>query len=364
MPLTRKIESFFKALLRRSRLERELAEELQGAIEELTARNQRNGLTPYPARRQALIELGGIEQVKEGVRGARIGSTVETTLQDLRYGWRSLWRSPGFALVVILTLALGIGANVATFSVVRSALWRPLPYPDSDRIVFVRVDVGGVSDAGATPAELWDIRAQSRFLDYVSTIAGPDAHVNVNGEVERVAAASVTDDVLPLFGAVPLALGRTLRTAEDDSNGLMRIVISNDLWRRRFGADPDVAGRHVEVNNKKMQILGVLRPGLRIFLPASAGMAEQVDVWFPWADIGNSRDWRDIPIMARLASGATLQQAQAELSALASRFVSDQPEAYPNKTLRLSIQPLREALTADARPALVAVAGAVGFVLL
>lgn len=364
MPLPRKVASFFRTLLGKSRLERELAEELQGAIEELAARHQRSGVAPEEARRQALIELGGIEQVKEGVRGARIGSAVETTLQDLRYGWRSLWRSPGFALVVTLTLALGIGANVTTFSVVRSVLWRPLPYPDSDRIVFVSVDVGGVPEAGATPAELWDIREQSRFIDYVSTIAGPDAHVNVNDEVERVAASSVTDDVLPLFGAVPLALGRTLRTAEDYSDGLMRIVISDDLWRRRFGADPNIVGRHVNVNNKTMQVVGVLRAGFRMFLPTSAGIAEEVDVWFPWTDIGDSRDWRGIPIMGRLAPDATLEQAQAELDTLAARFVNDHPEAYPKKSLRFSVQPLRKALTTDARPALFALAGAVGFVLL
>jgi hypothetical protein len=364
MPLTRRIASFFNTLLGRSRLERDLAEELQGAIEELAVRSRRRGLAPDEARRQALIELGGVEQVKEGVRRARVGSAVETTLQDLRYGWRSLWRSPGFALVVTLTLALGIGANVTTFSIVRSILWRPLPYPDSDRIVFVSVDVGGVQDAGAAPVELWDIREQSCFIDHVSTIAGPDAHVNVNGEVERVAAASVTDDVLPLFGAVPLALGRTLRTSEDYRDGLMRIVISHELWRQQFDAARDIVGRHVNVNNKTMQIVGVLRPGLRMFLTTSAGMAEQVDVWFPWTDIGDSRNWRGIPIMGRLAPGATLEQAQAELDTLASRFVSDQPGAYRNNTLRLSVRPLREALTANARPALLALAGAVGFVLL
>ncbi|MPZ17365.1 MAG: FtsX-like permease family protein [Luteitalea sp.] len=364
MPLTRRIASFFNTLLGRSRLERDLAEELQGAIEELAARNQRSGLAPDEARRQALIELGGVEQVKEGVRRAWVGSAVETTLQDLRYGWRSLWRSPGFALVVTLTLALGIGANVTTFSVVRSVLWRPLPYPDADRIVFVRVDVGGVPDAGAASAEFWDIRGQSRFIDHVSTIAGPDAHVNVDGEVERVAAASVTNDVLPLFGAVPLALGRELHTAEDFRNGLMRIVISHDLWRRRFGADPDIVGRSVNVNNKTMQIVGVLRPGMQLFLPRSAGITEQIDVWFPWPDIGDSPTDRGYPLLGRLAPGATLDQAQAELDALAARFVRDHPDAYRNKTLRLAVRPLREALTAEARPALVALAGAVGFVLL
>ncbi|MPY89715.1 MAG: FtsX-like permease family protein [Luteitalea sp.] len=363
---SRKIGSFVRTFLRGSRLERELSEEVEGALAELIARKIRSGLAPHEARRYALIELGGIEQVKEDARHARVGYGVEMTLRDIRYGWRSLWRSPGFALVVILTLALGIGANVTMFSVARSVLWRALPYPDADRIVLVTVDARGVSNAGAAAGELLDIREQSRFIDHVCTIAGVEAHLNIDGEVELVAAASVTDDVLPLFGAVPLALGRTLRTTEDYSAGLMRIVISHDLWRRRFGGDPTIVGRRVQVNNKDMQVVGVLGSGLRMFLPPSAGAAEQIDVWFPLTaeDLGSSREYRGLPILGRLAPGATLRQAQAELDVLAARFVRDHPDAYPDGALRLSVTPLRDALTEDARPALLALAAAVGFVLL
>ena len=287
-----------------------------------------------------------------------------TALQDIRFGARVLGRSPGFAAVAIATLALGIGANVAVFSVMHAVLWRALPYPDADRLVVLRVDARGVVNAGASPAELRDLSERARLLGSLAAINGVDAHVNVDGVYERVAAASATDGVLPLLGAVPLAHGRTLRAADDIGAQFVRsVVISDALWRRSFAADPAAVGRRVQVNNLDVEIVGILRPGFRVFLPPDTLAAEEIDVWFANGTSGG-RDQRGLPIVGRLQPGATLAQAQAELDALSAQFVAEHPGAYPGGALRMTIRPLSDALTADVRPALFALAGAVAFVLL
>ena len=358
-----RLASFVRTLLRRERLDRELDEELQGCLDELVGRKIDAGLTPQRARRQALIELGGIEQVKEEVRRARVGQELVTTVRDVRFAARLLVRSPHFALVAALTLALGIGANVAVFSVMHSILWQALPYPDADRLVLLQTDARGIVNAGAAPGEVLDLRARSRFLSSLETINGVDAHLYVDGEHERVSAASVTDGVLPLLGGTPLAMGRSLRAAEDVGQWARSIVISDGLWRRRFGANPAALGRHVQINNLDVQIVGILRPDFRVFLPPETLAAEEIDVWFP-NSVRNSRDERGLPVLGRLQPGATLHQAQAELDVLAAQFVADHPAAYRTGALRLTVRPLREALTEQVRPALGALAVAVAFVLL
>lgn len=356
--------SFVRTVLRRRRLERELEDELQGCLEELVAQKARTGLTPEQARRDARLELEGVEPLKEKIRQGRVGQELVATLRDCRFAVRMFRRSPGFALVAILTLALGIGANVAVFSVMHSVLWRSLPYPDADRLVVIQVDVRGVANAGAAPGEVFDLGERSRLVDSIATINGVDAHVYVDGEYEHVAAASVSDGVLPLLGAAPPALGRTLRGAEDTGEWVRSVVISDDLWRRRFGGDRAAIGRRIQVNNLDVQIVGILRPGVRVFLPPSTFAAEEIDVWFPSDHLARSRESRGYPIIGRLRAGVTLRQAQAELDALAAQFVAEYPAAYPGGALRFSLRPLRDALTADVQPALFALAGAVAFVLL
>jgi predicted permease len=363
MPFRSRFGSLLRTVLRQGRLERELDEELYACVEELVARKVDSGLPAAQARREALLELGGIEQVKEEVRRGRIGQEIISTLRDVRYGARLLGRSPGFAFVAILTLALGIGANVTVFSVMHSVLWRSLPYPDADRLVVLQVDARGIADAGAAPGELRDLRARSRFLESFGAINGVDAHVSVAGGYERVAAASASDELLPLLGAAPPAMGRLLRSDEDEGEMVRSVVISDGLWRRSFGGDPAALGRQVQVNNIDVRIVGILRPGFRVFLPPDTLAAEEIDVWFP-KGLPDSRQFRGLPVVGRLKPGATIDQAQAELDALTKQFVADHPSAYPGGALKLSVRPLRDALTAEVRPALLVLAGAVGFVLL
>ncbi len=356
-----RIKRLLGNLFRRRQAEESLDAELRAYVEDLTNRNLAQGMSREEARRQALVESGGVESIKEDVREAWLGNGIETTVQDVRYACRSLLRSPGFAAVVIATLALGIGANLTMFSLMRAVLWRPLPYPEPDRVVMIQVDARNVADAGATMAEVRGLRDRSRSLQQVSTIGPVDANLEYAGEMEHVTAASVSDNFLPLLGVRP-ALGRMLDSRIDEGKQqVLAILISDELWHRRFSADPGVAGRGVRVNNLDVQIAGVLPPGFRLFLPPSVNAMEQIDVWFPYGIEGTDA-YRGNPVAARLRPGVTLAQANAEMQTLAAQLEREHPES--GGSVHFTARPLHEEMTREVRPALFLLAGAVGFVLL
>ena len=290
---------------------------------------------------------------------------LTAAVRDARYGSRILWRSPSYALVVILTIALGIGVNVAIFSVIHAVLWRSLPYPDASRIVAIEADTRDIPSARAASGAAFDVREASRAVTHIAHVEGRDAMIEIDGVMERVAAARATDDLLPLLGA-PVVLGRMLISSED-MRGLvvMGVVISHELWQRRFQGDANdkIIGRHFIVNNFDVQVVGVTRPGLRVYLPPANRVEERVDVWLP-IGLEPFRMYRGLPLLGRLAPGADVALAQAECDALAAAFVGRHPGAYPNDQLRIAIRPLGEVVTRDAKAPLMALAGAVGFVLL
>jgi putative ABC transport system permease protein len=363
MSILRTILARVRGLRRSARADRDLDDELRAYVEARAASYEKRGLTSAEAERAARIEIGGVEQVKERVRDVRIGAAVGTAVRDVRYGVRVLWRSPGYALVVIMTIALGIGVNAATFSVMHAVLWRSLPYPDAPRIVVIEADTRGLATAYSSPGAVFDVRAQTQLITNISQIEGRDASLMIDGVMEHVTAARVTDDLLPLLGATPLAAGRPLVTSTDlDDIVLKGIVISHELWQRRFQGDPDVIGRSLTVNNMDAQVVGVMRPAFRLVLPAANHAGERVDLLLP-RDFAPSLLYRGLPLLGRVVPGATVTQAQAELDALAATFVASHPSAYP-RGLRLTVRPLGEVVTRDVRPALMALAAAVGFVLL
>jgi predicted permease len=299
----------------------------------------------------------------ERVWDRRIGSAIEAAARDARYGARALWRSPGYALVVIMTVALGIGVNTAMFSVMHAVLWRSLPYPDAGRLVVIEANTRALPSASSSSGTVFDVRAHSRLLTSIAQVEGRDASLAVDGVMEHVAAARVTDDLLPLLGATPLTLGRTLITSEDSNGIVLRgIVISHELWQRRFHGDPLVIGRRVTVNNFDVQIVGVMPSAFRAVLPAANHVEERVDVWLP-REFAAGLLYRGLTLVARVVAGATVAQAQAELDALAAGFVADYPSAYPHG-LRLTVRPLGEVVTRDVKPALLTLGVTVGFVLL
>src|SRR5579863_6946297 len=244
MSLLRTLLTRLRTLLGQSRHEADLDDELRAYVDTLTEQHERRGLTPEAARRAALLDAGGTEQIKERVREVRVGFALVTAVRDARHGCRVLWRSPGYALVVILTIALGIGINVTIFSVIHAVLWRSLPYPDADRIVAIEADTRGVPNAQESSGATFDLRQVSHLITDIAGVEGRNASVAVDGAMESDPAARVTDDVLPLLGATPLSLGRTLVDAEDARGVVVKgVVISHELWQRRFQGDPRVIGR-------------------------------------------------------------------------------------------------------------------------
>jgi predicted permease len=363
MPILRTVLARLRALRRSADADRDLDDELRGYVDARAASYEGRGLAPAEAKRAALIEVEGVEQVKERVRDVRLGSALEAAARDARYGARVLWQSPGYALVVILTIALGIGVNAAIFSVVHAVLWRSLPYPDAARIVAIEADTRALPTAYSSSGPVFDVHAQSGVITSIAQVEGRDASLMIDGVMERVASARVTDDLFPLLGAERLPLGRPLITAEDSRDFVLKgVVISHELWQRRFKGDAQVIGRHLTVNNFDVQVVGVMRPGFRLVLPGGNHAEESIDLWLPRA-FAPSLSYRGLPLIGRVAPGATITEAQAELSALASSFVTSHPSAYPGG-LRLTVRPLGEVVTRDVRPALMALAAAVGFVLL
>jgi len=189
---------------------------------------------------------------------------IETTFQDIRFACRSLLRSPGFTAVAVVTLALRMSANLTMFSLMRAVLWRPLPYPDPNRMVVIEVDARNVLNAGATRQELIGLQERSRSFEKISTIETADANLEYAGEMENIAAANVSGDFLPLLGARPV-LGRMPHSRIDAGRQQpFAILISDELWHRRFSADPGIIGKSVRVNDLDREIAGVLAPGFRV----------------------------------------------------------------------------------------------------
>ena len=363
MSILRTVLARLRVLRRSAQADRDLDDELRAYVDARAASYERRGLAPAEAKRAALLEVEGVEQVKERVRDVRVGSALGAAARDARYGARVLWRSPGYAAVVITTIALGIGLNAAIFSVVHAVLWRSLPYPDAARIVVIEADTRALPTAYSSSRPVFDVRAQSRLIASIAQVEGRDASLEIDGMMERVAGARVTDDLLPLLGATPLMLGRTLVTAEDADRFVVKgVVISHELWQRRFQADSRVIGRRLTVNNFDAQIVGVMRPDFRLVLPAANHAEERIDVWMP-KEFASSLLYRGLPLVGRVAAGATVTQAQAELNGLAASFVASNPSAYPNG-LRVTARPLGQVVTRDVKPALMALGAAVGFVLL
>ena len=281
----------------------------------------------------------------------------------LKDALRSLKRTPGFVLVVVLTLGLGIGTSVTTFTVLQGVLWKPLPYPNAERLVLLDAEWNGTRRRGVAPLEIRDLKANSRTLDAIAVVSGVSANLNINGELERVFAVSANADAFRMLGADPPALGRVVNDATDfaPDGRVSAVVISDGLWRRHFGADPAVVGRHTEVNGIPLQIAGVLRPGLKLFLPARLNAAEDVDVWFPYG-LSDRMDTRSVAL-ARLAPGVTLAQANAELATMGAGYHKRFPQ-HLSGTPSFYVESAQDQLTAHVKPALTALGVAVAFVLL
>ncbi|MFB3094587.1 MAG: ABC transporter permease, partial [Candidatus Acidiferrales bacterium] len=349
-----------RSLFRKAELDRELDAELRSYLDMLTEEKIKAGLSPQQARRQARIELGGMEQVKMKVREARFGTTLETVWQDLRYGLRMLRKNPGFTTVAVLTLALGIGANTAIFSVVNGVLLRPLPYFEPDRLVQINPQWNDSVFGTISPRAYFGILERTESFQTVAIHRLTSINLfEDEGEPERVAGARMTPSLLDGLGIRP-ALGRALQPGEEFAGSHRVALLSDRLWKRRFGADPAVLGRSLKMSNNSYEIIGVLPQGF-------AYPNKSVDIWIGYGIDRANLDRRGgfSSVLARLREGTTLETAQAELDTLSAQFRKEFPDNYPEAArVHFVVRPLTQILTGSVRPALLILMGAVGFVLL
>ena len=286
---------------------------------------------------------------------------METLWQDLRYGVRMLLKKPGFTFVAVLTLALGIGANSAIFSVVNAVLLRPLPYQDPERLALVWWSVPKLSldVMPASAPDFNDWKNQNQVFERLAALEGLSFNLTGEGEPERVQGAAVSADLFPLLG-VQASAGRTFSAEEEQPGRNKVVVLSHNLWQRRYGSDPKLIGQAIALNGESYIVTGVMPPGFRF--PEGA---EEINVWVPLAfdaDVMSRRGHRYLIVVGRLKPGITLQQAQTEMNVVASRLAQQYPDT--NTGWGIKVASLHAELTEDIGPALLVLLGAVGFVLL
>jgi putative ABC transport system permease protein len=286
---------------------------------------------------------------------------MQTLWQDLRYGARMLMKNPGFTLIAIITLGLGIGANTAIFSVVNSVLLRPLPYPNSERLMTIWEDhraQNGPADEWTSPTGFEDWRDQAKSFDQVAAFQGWQPTLTGQGDPERLVGAQVSHNAFSLLGVTP-ALGRSFRPEEDQRGVESVVIISNKLWRQRFGEDTSLVGKKISLNGEGLVVIGVMPAGFKFPIIADA------DIWRtiqPALRPGCQRGCITIRVMARLKPGATESQARAELNAIAARIEQQFPDT--NSKIGVTLIPLHEFLVGEVKTRMLALLVAVGFVLL
>ena len=342
-----------QALFRRARQDGDLDDEIRAHLRMEEQANLESGLSPEEAHYAALRRFGNVTLAQERSREMWGWISVQTLLQDVRYALRMLRKNPGFTAVAVLTLALGIGATTAIFSVVNGVLLRPLPYLDADRlVVMLHYGSGPVS-----PANFIDWRAQNHVFQRMGAAEYWTPNLTGVDQPERVLALRITSDILPLLGVQPL-LGRMFLPEEDQRGREHEAILSFPAWQRRFGGDSAIIGRSVALDGAKYTIVGVMPPQFR-FAPFWATKSE---LWAPLSLTSREteRGGNSLRVFARLRPGVTLEQARAEMAAITGRLEQE----YPGTNRDYVVLPLKEKVVGDIRPALWVLLGAVSFVLL
>jgi putative ABC transport system permease protein len=353
---------------------REVDSELRFHIEMRAQELMDAGMGPQAARLAALQVFGDLPGIASecrtiSTRGARERARralMTGLLHDLRFALRSLRKSPGFTLVSVLTLALGIGANTAVFSMIRGVLLRPLPYEHGERLVYLRqpAPLGGVANAQFSPLELADYRQRSRAMESLVEYHSMPFILLGQGEPRRVQTGVVSANFFEVLGVRPLR-GRTFRPGEDQPTAAPVLVLSYGFWQNRLGGDPAIVGKTFEMNDRIHTVVGVLPPVPQypaendVYMPSSSCPFRMGQFTL------NTRTARMLHIFGRMAPATTVAQAQTELEGIAGTLRSEYPAAYPSgQGFTISATSLHDELTKDARPTLLLLIGTTAFVLL
>jgi putative ABC transport system permease protein len=344
-------------------MERELTTELQFHLDMLAEQYMAQGMAPDEARRVARQVFGGVERVKDDVRDTWLTRIVEAVAQDVRYGLRGLRKQVGYAFAVVATMALGIGANSAIFSVVNAVALQPLPYQRGEDLVLLKQERSGLQNTGFAIKDIADLKSLSATLDAVVEFHSMYFILLGGWEPARVATGVVSWDYFETLGVRPL-LGRTFVASDDHAGGPATLVLSYDYWQRAFNGDPAIIGRAFTMNDARHTVVGVL-PNVPIY-------PEPNDVYMPRGACPFRADPRDVArrgagmasAIGRRKPGVTLWEAQADLDAVARKLQLEHPESYPSdRGHGFRASALRQEFTRDFESTLGMLLGAAGFVL-
>jgi hypothetical protein len=362
------LRAFWRNIFKREHANEDLDEEVRGYLEMTAAEKVRCGMAPEEALREARRELGGMEQVKQNVRDIRTGVSMDTVMQDVRYAVRTLSRNPAFSLVVVLTLALGIGANTAIFTIVNGVLLKPLPYPEPDRLLMLWESSLTDRNLGTVaPPNFYDWREQSHSFEKMAAIDPyPDFILNGSGQARRMAGAAVSHDFFSLLG-IHMAVGRDFLPEEDHPGSNHVVVLSYSTWQRFFGGRTAVVGSVVRLNDADYTVVGVLPRDFSFVSKASDYQSRnRFDLWTPLALASPPEEWQrnthPLCVFARLKPGISLQQAQTDLTQVATNLQRLYPAA--DKGRGITAVPLGQYVVGGVRTAMITLQAAVVMVLL
>jgi len=359
MRFVQSFSNWLRSLFRRNTAEQELGSELRFHIERQAEENLIAGMSPEEARRAALSEFGGVEQVKEECRDTYRTNYLENLAKDIRYGLRMLQKSPSFTFFAIAILALGIAANSSIFSIADNILVRPLPYRDSNRLVMVWEDASSYGFPKDTPApgNFADWKSRNQVFEDMAAISGASLDLTGSGNPEDLLGKWATANLFSVLGVIP-ALGRDFRP-EDDIPGAPRVVIlSHGLWLRRFGGDPQIIGKEISLNYENYMVIGVMKRGMQF-------PDRETELWAPsrfTTQQLTNHGSHFLEVIARLKPGVSPKTANANLATVAAQLEKENPDS--NTKVGAFAVPLREELAGDIRPAILMLVGAVCFVLL
>mgnify|MGYP002381281190 CR=1 FL=1 len=355
-----------RSMFVRGRMERDMDAELRYHLDRQIEENLRRGMTGEQARASARHTVGGLEQIKEECRQARAGRILDETTRDIRHGLRVLANNPGFTIIAALTLALGIGANTAIFSVVYGVLLRPLPYRDGGGLVVLHQQArqARLDNVPFSVKEIADYREASQTLEAVVEHHSMSFLLLGKDTAERVETAVVSANFFDVLGVKPM-FGRTFVPSDEDHNADAVLILSHKYWQSRHGGDPSIVGRVFQMNNRPHTVIGVLPPIPQYPVESDVYMPTSQCPTRSSANFQANRNARMMTVFGRLKSGVPVEQAQSDLSVVAKRLEASYPESYPKANgYSISAIPLRNDLTRTAQPTLLVLLGAAGFVLL
>jgi putative ABC transport system permease protein len=356
MPIASRVSSVFRALFRRKRLEQQLDEELRSYLDHVVDEKIRSGMPPGRARREARLELGGTEQVKERVRDRRIVAGVDRLGQDLRYGARNLRRSPLFTLAAVLSLGIGIGANTAVFTFLYGFFINPMPWPDAGRLMTIMTSLPelGIERGPVTFREFEYIRANTRSFEGIAANELTDLTITGAEEPLRMFASRLSDNSFDVLGLTP-ALGRNLLPSDSEPGAESVVILGHGLWQRAFGSDRDILGRTVYLSGDAHTVVGVLPAGPsfalhdNLFVPFQLDRIEDIQV-------------HRLRLLGRLKPGVTIEAARQELNGLLGHLAAEYPDESGGKTILMNS--MRAGLMNDAGTSTLIIYAIVSLVLL